>query len=76
MQKELERRAMAEEALLSWNASNTLFDKYELDSVFKHLDLALGVHKLLLGLAVALQSMPTPLALQSMLFGLAFANPT
>jgi hypothetical protein len=54
MQKELERRAMAEEALLSWDASSTLFDKYELDSVFKHLDLALGVHKLLLGLAVAL----------------------
>lgn len=40
MQKELERRAMAEEALPSWDAGSTLFDKYELDSVFKHLDLA------------------------------------
>ena len=64
MQKELERHAMAKEALLSWDTSSTLFDKYKLDFVFKHLDLALGIQKLLL--AVALQSMPIPLALESM----------
>lgn len=40
MKNELERRCMATEALPSWDAGSTLFDKYELDSVFKHLDFA------------------------------------
>ncbi|KAG0560404.1 hypothetical protein KC19_10G178800 [Ceratodon purpureus] len=40
MKNELERRSMAKEALPSWDAGSTLFDKYELDSVFKHLDFA------------------------------------
>ena len=40
MKNELERRSMTKEALPSWDAGSTLFDKYELNSVFKHLDIA------------------------------------
>jgi hypothetical protein len=61
---------MAEEALPSWDPGSTLFDKYELDFVFKHFDLALGVQKLLLGLAVALQIYANPTCIAE------YANPT